>query len=200
MNNPAPKAVFIFEDLRVAAGRVTMLEAAGLRETLEDQLDLAVREHARLVYRVAYSVLRNHHDAEDATQETFMRVLRYRRKMRGVRDPRTWLARIAWRVAVDRRKKVPEVQMEDAGETITRLPSRAAGADEAMLGAEQIRSLERLIATLPAKLRDPLTLSTVEEMSPKDVAQILDTGEAAVRSRIFRARQILREKLATLME
>ena len=129
-----------------------------------------------------------------------MRVLRYRRKMTGVRDPRTWLARIAWRVAVERRKEVPEVRMEDAGKIITRLPSHAAGADEAMLGAEKIRSLERLIATLPAKLRDPLTLSTVEEMSPKDVAQILDTSEAAVRSRIFRARQILREKLATLME
>jgi RNA polymerase sigma-70 factor, ECF subfamily len=200
MNNPAPRAVFIFEDLRVATGQVTMLEAAGLRETLEDPLDLAVREHARLVYRVAYSVLRNHHDAEDATQETFMRVLRYRRKMAGVQDPRTWLARIAWRVAVERRKKTPEVQMEDGGETITRLPSHAAGAEQAMLGAEQIRSLERLIATLPAKLRDPLTLSTVEEMSPKDIAQILDTSEAAVRSRIFRARQILREKLATLME
>jgi DNA-directed RNA polymerase specialized sigma24 family protein len=98
MNDSAPKAVFIFEDLRVATGRVTMLEAAGLRETQADQLELAVREHARLVYRVAYSVLRNHHDAEDATQETFMRVLRYRRKMNGVRDQRTWLARIAWRV------------------------------------------------------------------------------------------------------
>lgn len=200
MNNRAPKTVFIFEDLRVATGRVTMLEAAGLRETLEDQLDLAVREHARLVYRVAYSVLRNHHDAEDATQETFMRVLRYRRELVGVRDQRTWLARIAWRIAVERRKKTQEVQMEDAGENITQLPSHAAGADEAMLGAEQIGSLERLVASLPAKLRDPLTLSTVEEMSPKDIAQVLGTSEAAVRSRIFRARQILREKLTTLQE
>ena len=77
MNNPARKAVFISEDPRVATGQVTMLEAVALRQIQEDQLDLAVREHARLVYRVAYSVLRNHHDAEDATQETFMRVLRY---------------------------------------------------------------------------------------------------------------------------
>ncbi len=55
----------------------------------DDQLELAVREHARLVYRVAYSVLRDHHDAEDATQETFLRVLRYRRKLAGcaTREP-----------------------------------------------------------------------------------------------------------------
>lgn len=200
MNVPAQKAVFIVEDLRVAAGQVTMLEAAGLGEAKEDQLDLAVREHARLVYRVAHSVLRNHHDAEDATQETFMRVLRYRRKMTGVQDSRTWLARIAWRVAVDRRKRTREVQMEDGNQTMTELRSQAIAADEAMLGAEKIGSLQRLIAKLPAKLRDPLTLSTVEEMSPKDISNILGISEAAVRARMFRARQILREKLTTLQE
>ena len=120
--------------------------------------------------------------------------------MTGVRDQRPWLARIAWRVAVERRKKTSEVQLEDAGETVTRLRSRSPGADEAMLDTEKIGSLQRLIATLPAKLRDPLTLSTVEEMSPKHIAQVLGTSEAAVRSRIFRARQILREKLTTLQE
>ncbi len=130
MNKQAPKAVFISEGLRVAAGQVTMLEAVALGQTEEDQLDLAVREHARLVYRVAYSVLQNHHDAEDATQETFVRVLRYRRKMAGVRDRRTWLARIAWRVAIERRRRTPEVRLEDLGETVNRLRSQAVGADE----------------------------------------------------------------------
>jgi len=190
----------MFEGLRAVTGQVLASDAMALVRTDEDPLELAVRKHARLVYRVAFSVLRNHHDAEDATQETFMRVLRYRRNMAAVRDQRTWLARIAWRVAVKRRKKTPELQLEDAGETVTRLRSQAPGADEAMLGSEKIGSLQRLIATLPAKLRDPLMLSTVEEMSPKDIAQILGTSEAAVRSRMFRARQTLREKLTSLQE
>ena len=90
------------------------------------------------------------------------------------------------------------MQLEDAGETVTRLRSQTPGADEAMLDAEKIGSLHRLIATLPPKLRDPLTLSTIEEMAPKDISQVLGTSEAAVRSRLFRARQILREKLTTL--
>jgi RNA polymerase sigma-70 factor (ECF subfamily) len=200
MNNSARKAVFIFEDPRVATRQVTMLEAVALSQMHADQLDLAVREHARLVYRVAYAVLRNHHDAEDATQETFMRVLRYERKMSGIRDQRAWLARIAWRVAVERQKKMPEARLEDVGETVGRLRSQTRGADEAMLDFEKVSFLQRLIAALPAKLRDPLTLSTVEEMSPKDIAQILGASEAAVRSRIFRARQVLREKLATMQE
>jgi RNA polymerase sigma factor (sigma-70 family) len=59
--------------------------------------------------------------------------------------------------------------------------------------------LEKLIAALPAKLREPLILSTVEEMSPREVAETLEINEAAVRSRVFRARQILKEKLAQRM-
>ena len=59
--------------------------------------------------------------------------------------------------------------------------------------------LERLIAGLPAKLREPLILSTIEEISPREVAATLGINEAAVRSRVFRARQILKEKLALRM-
>lgn len=200
MNDPAHKAVFMFEGLRVATGQVTMLEAVALGQTEEDQLDLAVREHARLVYRVAYSVLRNHHDAEDATQETFLRVLRYERKLAGVRDPRTWLARIAWRVAVERRRNVSEIPLNDVAGTVEQIRSSVAGADGIMVSAEMSEFLGTLIAALPAKLRDPLTLSTVEDMSPADVAQALGINEAAVRSRLFRARRILREKLTALLD
>jgi RNA polymerase sigma-70 factor (ECF subfamily) len=175
-------------------------QAVAMAQADEGELELAVREHARLVYRVAYSVLRNHHDAEDATQETFVRVLRYRSKLNEVRDQRTWLARIAWRVAVGRRRTGAEVGLDEAGGMIDRIRCRAAAADEIVLGAEMNRFLETLMASLPAKLRDPLTLATLEEMSPADIAEVLGINEAAVRSRLFRARQILREKLAALME
>ncbi len=189
----------MFEDQRVAMGQVLVNQAMSLARTDGDELELAVREHARLVYRVAYSVLRNHHDAEDATQETFVRVLRYRRKLAGVRDQRTWLARIAWRVAVDRRGNKAEVALDDGDETIAEIRSPAAGAEEILLRDETRGAVEKLIAALPAKLRDPLTLSTVEEMSPADVAEVLGINEAAVRSRLFRARRILRQKLGAAL-
>ena len=88
--------------------------AIPLADVHEDTLEAAVREHARLVYRIAYSVLRNHHDAEDTTQETFVRVLQYRRKLEGVQDPKTWLARIAWRVAIERSKRRPEISLGES--------------------------------------------------------------------------------------
>ena len=140
----------MFEGIRVAVGQVTLSEAMALARTEEDQLELAVREHARMVYRIAYSVLRNHQDAEDATQETFVRVLRARRKLAAVDDPQRWLARIAWRVAAERRKKAPEIALEETGEAVTQLRSTEMPADEAIVGREVAKALERLIPLLPA--------------------------------------------------
>src|SRR5215475_3098432 len=131
----------------------------------EDALEAAVREHTRLVYRIAYSVSRNHHDAEDATQETFMRVLRYRRKLEGVDDPKTWLARIAWRVAVERGMKRSDSSLseEDMDKAVSDLRTQLASAEESFLAREIAVLLESLISTLAEPLRDALRLSTIEE-------------------------------------
>jgi RNA polymerase sigma-70 factor (ECF subfamily) len=163
----------------------------------EDLLATAVRQHARLVYRIAYSVLRNDAEAEDATQETFLRALRYGKKMAGINDQKAWLARIAWRVAGERRKRVATAaaKTEGAGETLV---SANHGADRILLENERNAALEKLIASLPSPLRDPLVVSTLEEIAPREVAAMLGISEAAVRSRSFRAREILRGKLLAL--
>jgi RNA polymerase sigma-70 factor (ECF subfamily) len=167
-------------------------------ESSHELLDNLVREYSRLVYRIAYAVLRSHHDAEDATQETFLRVLRYNSKLAAVDDAKTWLARIAWRVAVDRSKKHSgqrEIPLDDPDEPVAEVASSDTPVDEALRGLQTSAALERLIAALPVKLRQPLILSTIEEMSPREVASTLGINEAAVRSRVFRARQLLRGKL-----
>jgi RNA polymerase sigma-70 factor (ECF subfamily) len=80
------------------------------------------------------------------------------------------------------------------------VPSADIPVDEAIHGSQIGVLLGRLLATLPDKLRQPLVLSAVEEMTPHSVAAILGTSEAAVRSRVFRARKILRERLAELVD
>jgi RNA polymerase sigma-70 factor, ECF subfamily len=197
--------VFMDEARRVVAGEAILSGATTDRNQAErssiagtdDLLETLVREHSHLVYRIAYTALRSHHDAEDATQETFLRVLRYKSKLPDVDDPKTWLARIAWRVAVDRSKRKPgtESSLDDPENVEAEPVSGEARADDTMQGMQMGASLERLIGALPAKLREPLILSTIEEMSPVEVAATLRINEAAVRSRIFRARQILKEKL-----
>lgn len=187
------------EGKQVAAGEAILSGLATIERSQDQMLEALVREHSRLVYRIAYAVLRRHHDAEDATQETFMRVLRYSSKLAAVEEPKTWLARIAWRVAVDRsrlRGRTREIALDDPEKPIPEAASSDASADETLHGAELSAALDRMIAVLPKNLREPLILSTIEEMSPKEVAATLGINEAAVRSRVFRARHILRDKLA----
>jgi len=186
---------------RVASEAVFMREEIAQPKTSEGLLEDAVARHARMVYRIAYSVLRNHHDAEDITQETFVRACRSQNKLAEIVDVRAWLARIAWRLAVGRVCKLGfRTQVDDGRpidhQTIDEILSEGASADEVLQGTQMNGLLHSLIAALPAKLRDPLVLSTLEELSPRDVAEVLGINESAVRSRIFRARQILKEKLA----
>jgi RNA polymerase sigma-70 factor, ECF subfamily len=186
------------EARRLVAGEA-ILSAAETTRSRDEVLDELVRQHARLVYRIAYAALRSHHDAEDATQETFLRVLRYSHRLDAVEDPQTWLARIAWRVAVDRGKRrgrQREYELEDSKRPFDQAASQDAPADETVHGSQLDSAIGKLIAALPEKLREPLVLSTLEEMSPREVAATLGINEAAVRSRVFRARQVLKEKLA----
>jgi RNA polymerase sigma-70 factor (ECF subfamily) len=168
--------------------------------TNEDALEAAVREHARLVYRIAYSVSRNHHDAEDATQQTFLRVLRYRRKLEGIDDPKTWIARIAWRVAIEQAKRCAAVSLneKEVADAISQLRARGNSAEELAASNQMTVILESLIAALPEPLREAMRLSTVDELAPCEIAGILETSEASVRARLFRARQILKDKLKAL--
>jgi RNA polymerase sigma-70 factor (ECF subfamily) len=181
------------------AGQVIASELLAAAQANEDILEGVVREHARLVYRVAYSVLRNHHDAEDVAQETFVRVLRWRKKLEAIRDWKAWLATIVWRIAVDRTRKTPTQALEQI-ERASDPPTVVNTAEERVLAAEMSRLLERTIAALPGQLRDVITLSSLQELSPVEIGEVLGIGEAAVRSRLFRARKILKDKMASLLE
>lgn len=172
-------------------------EAAG-RE-LDRELEAIVRQHARFVYQIAYLALRNHHDAEDATQETFVRVCRHRNRLPEVRDQRAWLARIAWRVALDRRKNAAEIPLDDAAEAVLKLHAAGESAEKIASDNQMAALLGQMIASLPGKLRDPMLLSLSQELSNVEISKVLSIPESSVRTRLFRARQMLRQKLSSIL-
>ncbi|HEV2402267.1 MAG TPA: sigma-70 family RNA polymerase sigma factor [Candidatus Sulfotelmatobacter sp.] len=142
LNKSNRRAVFMYEGKRVVAGEAILnIVTTAERDDVSPRvvtIEELVREHSRLVYRIAYAVLRSHHDAEDATQETFMRVLRYSSKLDQIEDPKPWLARIAWRVAVDRgrqRGSHREVPLEDPDNPLAEISSDTALADETAVAA-----------------------------------------------------------------
>lgn len=173
-------------------------KAIAMARVEEGPVEVAVREHARLVYRIAYSVLRSPADAEDAVQETFLRVLRYGKKMTLIQDQKAWLAQIAWRTAVEHRRQVAgrSARIEEVPPD---LASGGLAADSMLMEEERSEALQQLIRILPESLRDSLVLSTLEELSPREVGAILGISEAAVRARTFRARAILRERIVARM-
>src|SRR3954462_4185819 len=71
----------------------------------DDALAALVDQYASTLYRVAFSVLRNQQDAEDAVQEAFLRVLRHRETLGEIRDHRVWLVRIVWNIVLDRKRR-----------------------------------------------------------------------------------------------
>jgi RNA polymerase sigma-70 factor, ECF subfamily len=173
-------------------------EETGEMKTAATDLESVVHEHSRFVFKVAYSVLRNVEDAEDAVQEAFLRAHRSR-DLPNIREMKSWLARIAWRVAVNRihqRPKADRVELTQAG---FQARSQEANAEQLLARQEEAALLHRLIVTLPEELRHPLVLSTVEELSSVEIGKMLGIPEASVRTRLFRARQMLKEKLSAWM-
>ncbi len=164
---------------------------------VSESVEALVHEHARMVFKIAYSVLRHHADAEDVAQEVFLRVLRHAKELERVRNQKAWVAKIAWRTAVDRVKR-REQRQEEVTSAIEDLRADRIGTDDSLAEKQRMELLRGMIATLPTDLREPLVLSTVQEMSNSDIAEVLAIPEASVRTRMARARTMLRKKLKSL--
>lgn len=162
-----------------------------------EAISALVAQYSTTLYRVAYSITRNAAEAEDAVQETFLRVLRHREKLGEIRDHRVWLVRITWNVVLDRKRRAKtRPENEDIADLVRTLPAKSATAEKTAISAQEHARILALIDTLPRKERDALLLSAVEELSTAQAASVLGTSESSVRSRIFRARH----QLAALLD
>jgi RNA polymerase sigma-70 factor (ECF subfamily) len=160
------------------------------------ELTALVNEYSGTLYRVAFSISRNTAEAEDMVQETFLRVLRHRDRLPEIRDARVWLIRITWNLVLDRkRRQKTRPENEDITELARVLPAKEMRADQAVIGAQRHARVLALIDELPAKERQALLLSALEELSNAEIASVLNITESSVRSRLFRARRDLAEKL-----
>jgi RNA polymerase sigma-70 factor (ECF subfamily) len=156
-----------------------------------------VDEYAGTLYRVAYSVLRNAADAEDAVQETYLRVLRHRHSLGEIRDPRVWLVRIVWNVVLDRKRRAKtRPETDDIADMARLLPASGLTAEERVASAQHHEHVLRAVAQLPEKEQRVLVLSAFEELTSVEIAQVLGTTESTIRSRLFRARNLLSNLLS----
>lgn len=161
-------------------------------QTEDDALAALVTEYASTLYRVAFSVLRNPADAEDAVQEAFLRVLRHRNMLAEVRDRRVWLIRIVWNIVLDRKRRAKtRPETDDVAELARVLPSNGLSAEQIAAASQHHTKVLACVEQLPAKEREVLLLSAFEELSSVEIATVLGITESSVRSRLFRARNLM---------
>jgi RNA polymerase sigma-70 factor (ECF subfamily) len=196
------------ETARMAASLVTV------DQELEREFESRLTETSTLAFRVAYGVLRHKQDAEDVAQEAFVKAYRNFRDLRNRDRFRAWLVRMTWRLAIDRRRndRRREAREDRSLEVQRSATSRSGAADRMRTTArvssaqgpaivDDLESRERAgqlwiaIDALPDKLRIVIVLANIEEHDIDEVARLLDIPEGTVKSRLFLARQRLKELL-----
>jgi len=172
--------------------------ALTVNHELAREFEVRLIESSTLAVRVAYSVLRNREDAEDVAQEAFTKAYRSFSQLRERNRFRAWLVRMTWRMALDRqRSNRRRLTREDRAEQ----ESPASRQEEADIhgGLERSRRAEHLwraIDGLSEKLRVVIVLSAIEGHDIKEVAALLELPEGTVKSRLFAARQQLKDALS----
>jgi RNA polymerase sigma-70 factor (ECF subfamily) len=165
-----------------------------------------VRRHERRVFRVTLAVLGIIEDAEEAMQDTFVKAFRHLDQFRKEARFTTWLTRIAVNQAIQKRNSrknfVPLTEAETAAEHFT--PKRCepwSSNPEQLYGKQEIhRIVEAAIQSLPEIYREAFVLRDVEELSAEEAAEVLGITVPALKSRLLRARLVMRETLAAKLE
>jgi RNA polymerase sigma-70 factor (ECF subfamily) len=159
---------------------------------LNSEFEVRLAESSTLAFRVAFSVLRQRQDAEEVAQEAFLKAFRAFRQLRDRDRFRAWLVRMTWRLAIDRQRGD---RRRTARELADAEASPTAERADAMIARERAAHLWQAIDALPEKLRVVVVLAGIEGHDVREVADLLRLPEGTVKSRLFTARQRLRERL-----
>ncbi|GEN79619.1 RNA polymerase sigma factor SigE [Actinotalea fermentans] len=155
-----------------------------------------VTEHSARVYRLAYRLTGNRHDAEDLTQETFLRVFR----SLNTYSPGTfegWLHRITTNLFLDQVRRKRRVRIDPWGDETERLPAASSSTPERGFEHANLDSdVQRALDALPPEFRAAVVLCDMEGLSYEEIGVTLGIKLGTVRSRIHRGRALLRESLA----
>lgn len=156
----------------------------------EKELERIYKEHAPMVYNLCFRMLSNRTDAQDATQEVFVKVYNNLSKFAGRSKLSTWIYRITMNHCIDRsrRKRVPTVELEDWMNTSESLHAPKTNHDTRI-------ALERAVETLPPSYRGVFVLHDIQGFSHEEISDILKITPGSSKSLLHRSRMALRKKL-----
>ena len=169
---------------------------ARMRECDAEALREIVRLYQERIFALIYGIVRDEHEVQDVAQEVFLKVFSRIDAFDGRSRFYTWLYRVAANAAKDhlkKRKRRPAIALEDQ----TVLPDREAGPQERAATEETRKMVRDAIDSLPDKYRVVLTLRELEGLAYNEIAAVLKVSLGTVESRLHRARERLKRRLAT---
>ncbi len=155
----------------------------------KERLEQIFRDYYQLIYRVAFSQVKNHADAEDITQEVFLKIIRHDMRYQSMEHERAWIVRVTVNLCRDLLKSKwhrTSVSMEDVSEAQRGSCENFTEIQDDMMWA---------VLQLPEKYRNCLYLFYYEDYSIKEIAQSLEMPENTVKTNLKRGRQALKEFL-----
>lgn len=164
-----------------------------MREDIKREFESRIEETSTLAFRVAFGVLRNREDAEDVAQEAFAKAYRRFWQLRDRDRFRSWLVRMTWRLAINRTRSERRRVARETGADLTSFG--APSPVQSIIERERAEKLWQAIDALPEKLRIVIVMAGIEEHDLHAIATLLGLPEGTVKSRLFLARQRLKELL-----
>lgn len=157
---------------------------------------LLVERHQRAVFNLTYRMLGEAKEAEDAAQEAFLRAYQHIDRYDASRPFKTWLLSIASNYCIDklRKRRLTWLSLDEPLAPHPELNSKALGPEDSAIEAQRSAAVHGLLNQLPPDYRAAVILRYWYDMSYAEIAEILDTTESAIKSRLFRARQTLAEE------
>jgi len=171
----------------------------GEAERRDERFEELVGRQSRFMFQVAFSLLRNQQDAEDAVQEAFLKLYRGEAWLR-MDNEKGFLARTVWRVALDHLPRAAERTLDVSEMELAASGGAGVSPEQSAVDKNERAVLRRLIDRLPEELRQPLVLSSVEEMTSREVAEAMGIPEGTVRTRVMRARAELKRRFVAMKE
>lgn len=171
----------------------------------QQEFEALYRKNRQRAYNLAYRLLGNRAEAEDVAQDAFVRAWHSFAQYDRARPFESWLMRIVTNLVIDRRRRqkrvnicsldAPAASGTDGSSMLLELPDSSREPESLLMAGTYEESLQQALSLLPPRYREPVLLADVEELSYEEIAALLNCPVGTVRSRIHRARLMLRDTL-----
>ncbi len=171
-----------------------------VRDGQPEQLGLLFERYKKILFGFFYNMNHDQTLSEDLVQTVFERILKYRRGFKGDGEFRVWMFHIARNVNIDHFRKRSRLAGEDVQHWSERLGDESANREQEMTKSEEMKILGMAMDRLDAEKKEVIVLSKMEGMKYKQIGDVLQCSEGAVKVKVFRAMQALKQEYMKIQQ